>query len=443
MEVSITSRQTIKPFSEQVHLLKPFKLSFLDQLIPPHYYPLVYFYTQPFDCPFNTAQISQQLKRSLAQCLNNFYPLSGRVINNLRIDHFEDGVVFNEAKIHGSLSDYLQNMELDALNKFLPFQAFCHLTDTTLPLLAVQLNMFDCGGIALAMCCSHKIIDASTLSSFLKNWTAFFRGSSYEISHPNLIEASSQLFPACVPPNYSPLINGLWFSERRRKTRRFFFDENAICSLKSKVKSENLEHPTRFQALSAFIWKYAMLASKSASGIFKPSVLANTVNIRPRMESKLPDYSMGNIFWLTFTPYNSTEKDIELQHLAYLLKEAVGNFNRNFLNPLLGEKGFQVISEQLKMLAEFASQGNGELYFFTSWLNFGLDEVDFGWGKPTWFEVPGVDHCPSINNFIIFKEIGQQKGAIEAWIALNEKDMVILEKDPEFLTFASPNYMHD
>ncbi|XWS66498.1 hypothetical protein CRYUN_Cryun05aG0204800 [Craigia yunnanensis] len=445
MEVRITSRETIQPYSREVHLLKPFKLSFLDQLIPPNYVPVIFFYTRSSDSYFDSAQISSQLKKSLSKTLNQFYPLSGRPIGNFCIDHYEEGVPFIEARVNGCLSDYLQFIELEKLNQLLPpFEPFLCLSDPAVqPQLAVQLNIFDCGGIALAMCCSHKIIDASTISAFLRSWATFSQGTNAEIPHPDLLKASSRLFPPMhsMPPNFLSSMESFWFKEGRYKTRRFVFDANAVATLMFKAKSKRLEHPSRAEALTAFIWKYAMLASRSASGILKPSVLTQAMNLRRKMKPQLPDYSIGNLIWFATSIYNSGKKDIELHDLAYLAREAVNNFNTDYLETLQGDEGFKVISEQVNQLTELASKGNAEFYGFSSWLNFRLHEVDFGWGKPSWLGIPGLV-SPAFTNFTFLKEIGQDK-AVEAWVTLDEKCLVMLEHDPEFLAFASPNPHYD
>ncbi|XWS59301.1 hypothetical protein CRYUN_Cryun08bG0110000 [Craigia yunnanensis] len=445
-EVRITSRQTVKPSSQELNLLRPFKLSFVDQLIPPCYTPFIFFYTQTqsSDSSSNSAQILAQMKRSLSETLNQFYPLSGRPRDNLCIDSYEEGVPYIEARVNCCLSDYLLNVEIEELNQLLPCEPFCYLPDPTAPLLSVQVNTFDCGGIALAVCASHKIVDASTASAFFRSWSAFSRGSNSKIPRPDLFTVSSQLFPPMdrIPQNTLSLVKSIWFNEGRRKTRTFVFDEKSIDTLKSRVKSKSLEHPTRVQALTAFIWKYAMLASRSASGISKPSVCSHAVNLRRRLEPQLPDYSVGNVFWYTVSPYNSADNDIELQNLAYIVKEGLEALNKDYLDcPQNG--GVKFISEKLNdLFAKFASEGDIEFYAFTSWLNFfGFHEVDFGWGEPSLHGTPGVV-SPAIFNLTIFKEIGQHK-EIEAWITLEEKNMAILENDPEFLEFASPNPLSD
>ncbi|XVF55220.1 hypothetical protein PTKIN_Ptkin06aG0019300 [Pterospermum kingtungense] len=437
-EVHIISTQTVKPSSKE---LEPFKLSLLDQLIPPSYVPTIFFYTQTYSSS-DTAQISAQLKTSLSETLNHFYPISGRARDNLFIDSYYEGVPYSEARVKCCLSDYLQHVEIEEMNQLLPGEPFCYHPDPTAPLLAVRVTTFSCGGIALALCASHKIFDASTAYAFLRSWSDFSRGSKGEIPRPDLLTASSQLFPPAqrIPPNASSLMKRLWFNEARRRTRIFVFDEKSINSLKFIVKSKNLEHPTRFQALTSFIWKHAMLASRSASGISKPSVCINSVNMRRRLEPQLPDYSIGNMSWDIVVPYTSADDDdspIELQNLAYLMKEAMDTFYNHDLD-ILRSGTKEYVFESLNALEKLVSGGDVQIFFFASWLNFmGFHELDFGWGVPCSHRVPGVV-SPAYFNLTIFKETGQNK-SVEAWITLEEATMAKLERDPEFLAFASPN----
>ncbi|XP_022746637.1 vinorine synthase-like [Durio zibethinus] len=440
MEVRITSREMVKPSSPDLHLLKPFKLSLLDQLSPPNYVPFIFFYTKHSDSQFESfAQVSDHLKKSLSKTLNQFYPLSGRTKNNLCVSSYEEGVQYVEARVNACLSDYIEKTEGLFQTLLLYSKLFCYIPNSTIPQLAIQLSIFDCGGIALAFCCCHKILDASTVSAFLKSWAAFSRGSNGEIPNPDLLEAPSRFFPPIesTPPNTS--MKGLFFNEGRRETRSFVFDANAIATLMFKAKSKRLELPSRVVALSAFLWKHAIRASRSTSGILKPAILSQSVNIRQKMKPQLPDYSIGNLFLLPITTYNSVEKDVELHDLAYLVREGVESVTGDFLELFQGEEGFKVMSNQLSQIAEIVSKGNAQFYILSSWLNTLEGKEDFGWGKPTLFSIPGVDsHNREFSNCIILKGTGQHK-AIEAWVTLSDKEMAFLEQDPEFLAFASRN----
>ncbi|KAE8703370.1 putative Cysteine-rich RLK (RECEPTOR-like protein kinase) 8 [Hibiscus syriacus] len=398
MEVRVSSRETIRPDSNEAHLQKPFNISFLDQLIPPVYVPGILFFN---GSTADTTQISSLLKKSLSKTLNQFYPLSGRTIHNLCIDYYEEGVPFIEARVNGCLSDYLEAVELERLNQLLPLEPFRHLSGLH-PLLAVQFNVFDCGGIALALCCSHKMVDSSTVSAFLKSWSAFARGTNGEIPRLHLLEASSRFFPTrdWISPDTLSSLKRVWFKEGKYKTRSFVFDANAVKTLMFKAKTKNLEHPSRAETLTAFIWKHAMLASRSTSGIVKPSVIIQAVNMRRKMKQPLPDYSIGNLFWFATTTYNnSADKDTELHELAYIATQSVENFDTEGLQ---GDEGFKVISEQIKQLSEVSSNENVDLYGFSSWLNSAMHQVDFGWGMPSWLGIPGLV-APALNNFTFRK----------------------------------------
>ncbi|MBA0857270.1 hypothetical protein Goshw_009882 [Gossypium schwendimanii] len=70
---------------------------------------------------------------------------------------------------------------LELLNQLLPCQSFCSIPTSTSPHIAIQVNTFDCVGIAIALCGSHKGVNAITVSAFFKSWAAFNRGSNGEL----------------------------------------------------------------------------------------------------------------------------------------------------------------------------------------------------------------------------------------------------------------------
>ncbi|TYI87005.1 hypothetical protein E1A91_D04G106900v1 [Gossypium mustelinum] len=387
-------------------------LSLIDQVSTTNYVPFIFFYLKPCDSHIDGSQFSNQPKQSLSKALTQFYPLSGRTRNNLFISHYDEGVPFVEARVKGRLSDFVEAtgevLELEALNQLLPCRPFCFFQDySALPQLGIQVNIFDCSGIALALCCLHKIIDATTISCFLKTWAAFSLGSNGEIPDPDLLEAGSRFFPPMESMPTSINFKRLPFNEGRRKSRSFVFDANAIATLMFKAKSKSLEQPSRVASLGAFLWKHAIQVSRSVSGNRKPTILCQTVNIRLKMKPQLPDYSIGNL----------------------------------------------TIKEQQTEIAEMVSEGNAEFYTLVSWLNTLDGKQDFGWGKSSLFSIPGVDsHNPGFNNRFILKQATHHVGklnkkdtvsthhnSIEAWVTLPDKVMAVLEHDPDFLAFASPN----
>ncbi|KAL2515211.1 vinorine synthase-like [Forsythia ovata] len=87
--------------------------------------------------------------------------------------------------------------------------------------LAVQINFFDCGGIAIGVCLSHKIADGTSLVAFINAWAATCRGK-VEIGRPYFDLA--HLFP---PRDLSGSSFTTYTGMRKEKivTKRFVFDK--------------------------------------------------------------------------------------------------------------------------------------------------------------------------------------------------------------------------
>ena len=103
--------------------------------------------------------------------------------DNLFIDYYDEGIPFIEARVHCCLSDFLEHPKSELLNHFLPFYPICkEQNPMETAQIAVQVNIFDCGGIAIGLCMSH---DGTTMSAFLNNWAAIAGGPSNKLVHPN------------------------------------------------------------------------------------------------------------------------------------------------------------------------------------------------------------------------------------------------------------------
>ncbi|WCJ22599.1 HXXXD-type acyl-transferase family protein [Euphorbia peplus] len=442
MEVSVVSMETMRPFSSHVPHLEPFNLCLLDQLTPTTYSPFIFFYNNK-DFHLKSTQIIAQLKYSLSKTLELYYPLSGRVKDNLVIHKFDAGVPFSEARVKGHLSEFLQRPRLEMMNQFLPYQNFYEQHDPTIPQLAVQVNVFDCGRIALGLCFSHKISDGITISSFNKTWAANSSGLYKNIVQPNLFEASSMFPPQkSLPSRYTSLIESQWFGANVHRTRRFVFDAKAVAALRTKGRSEFVDNPTRVEALSAFIWKHVMKACENISGTPRPSILSHAVNIRRLTKPRMSRYSIGNLILTAVARYNPDENEMEMKELVSLVKKGVGKINSEYLKNMCGDKGSpETILRNLdQQLGEFSMENHDpHVIKFSSWNSLHIDDFDFGWGKPVWVGSFGELNCAS--NFIILKDMEprRNKGPIEAWMTLDESIVDFLEHDLEFLAFASMN----
>lgn len=156
--MELISTETIKPSSPTPDHLRNYQLFFLDQISPPIFTPLLFFYEKPHE---DKDAIFNHLKKSLSDTLTGFYQLAGRIKENLFIECNDGGIPYMQAKVNCEISKVMEELNPGQHNKLLPFK----LDEVNDLLLAVQVNFFDCGGIAVAICISHKVGDA--LSYFL------------------------------------------------------------------------------------------------------------------------------------------------------------------------------------------------------------------------------------------------------------------------------------
>lgn len=190
--MEIISRDTVRPSSPTPDHLKSFKLSILDQFSPAVYIPVVLFYSNIRHG--SEATVSHHLKTSLSDTLTRFYPLAGRIRDNICINCDDDGVEFLEARVSGGtgLMDILERPDPDALVRFLPVRLVSSEAYSGC-LLLVQANFFERGGLAIGISMSHKLADASTLSTFIKSWARSACDGTTELAPPDFTAAS--VFP--------------------------------------------------------------------------------------------------------------------------------------------------------------------------------------------------------------------------------------------------------
>ncbi|GMI99767.1 hypothetical protein like AT1G24430 [Hibiscus trionum] len=361
LNVEVISEEIVKPSSLTADGLRH-RLSSLDQLTPSHYNHLVYFYPKICDAEADKISISDRLKHSVSNALAYFYPVAGRITEDqLFVDCNDEGIPFVEVRVKCQLSDVLNNLVPKELNKLLPFEV--HSVNEVLA--GIQLNVFECGGIAIGVCISHKIGDALSFFSFVKTWAAIARGET-ELIAPDFESAS--LFPPQDPSEFKPI------SSRSNKeqimTKRFVFGAAEVEEIRRKYsENSNQTRPTRVEALSAFIWEHLI----TAKGVKSRHDITHVVNIRQRIEPPLPESSFGNIYSLALTIPSSSDGNVVTE-----IRDSIKAVNSEFPRY----------------------------------------EADFGWGKPVWAGSGDL----GLKNLATFMDAVNGDG-IEAWITLDEEEM--------------------
>ncbi|PON64742.1 Transferase [Parasponia andersonii] len=437
MKLEIIKRETVKPSTPTPSHLKTYKLSFVDQLSPAVYGRIIYFYTglqndvaAPYSGGSNERR-SKQLKKSLSETLARFYPVAGTVTDdNLTVECNDKGAQYVEARFSGLLSAFLeQPASLEILQQFFPAKVKSPEAGTW-PLLLVQATFFDCGGLALGICTSHKLIDAPTMGILMKSWaqTSSSRSSDQPVVEP-AFNAASYFPPRDLTCLKMPPVE---MNKVECETKRFVFDKPKIMVLKAKVSGE----PSRVQAVTALIWKCAMAASRMHSRVpVNKFYLSQAIDIRKRAEPPLPENLIGNVVGIVLVQITNNGHDAELQDLVAVLKKGMREFTENNAKRLGGDEASEVVFESLKEGGNLMVRNDTNGLIFTSLCNAQLYEtIDFGWGKPIWVTVPVATGG---SNFVTLMDT--KCGGVEAWVTLTKEDMATFETNPELLEFAYPS----
>ncbi|KAM5569453.1 BAHD acyltransferase [Rosa sericea] len=437
MRVEVIDKETITPSSPTPHHLTTFNLSVFDQFLPDLYVPLLLFY--PNNSTTNhkgnavdhhyslITERSKLLKTSLSESLSRFYPFAGRIFshnNILSICCNDHGAIFIQTRVNCPISKVLEKPHDGILNQLLP-NAIESTVESTCYLLLVQANFFECGGLAIGVSISHKIVDAFSLGTFICSWAAMGLGTDV-VSFPTIeFGVAASVYPPQDLFIKSLQTSGEYVYEDCVK-RRFVFDASNIVRLKSKAASAIVPNPTRVEVVSALIWKCAMDASRSNLGFTMPAMLFLTANMRKVLGHPT---LMGNLLGYV-SAAKAQESDATLQSLVAILREGIQKFKVKYGNGVSRDDIYQHFKEHEDLM------GKNDInnYTCTSWCRFGFYEANFGWGKPLWVTIPSIP----MKNLILLIDTKDGEG-IEVFLSLKEDDMAVIETNKELLAYASLN----
>ncbi|XP_070007643.1 acetyl-CoA-benzylalcohol acetyltransferase-like [Nicotiana sylvestris] len=169
LDIQTQIKKMLKPSTPTPNHLRSLNLSLFDQGAPRMYVPILFHYL-PTSTEWNMEEITKRcdkLQKSLADTLTKFYPLAGRLRkDDLSIHCNDEGVDYVETNVNADLAEFLhegpKNTEL--LDDFLPIEL------PSSPLLGVQVNIFNCGGLVIGIQISHILADGFTFGTFFKEW---------------------------------------------------------------------------------------------------------------------------------------------------------------------------------------------------------------------------------------------------------------------------------
>lgn len=193
------SEKIIKASSTTPSPLKNYKLSLLDQVMSTMYIHIAFFYPRPLHHNINKSskqELAQVLENYLSKTLTSFYPVAGKLKDNVAIECNDDmGAKFLNVELNCSMSDVVNlpdtGPEYLAFPKNLPWKTSY---DKGSKFAVAQLSHFKCGGIAVSACLSHMLGDGCTVTNFMNDWATIARYNSssknYVTSRPQWIGAS-------------------------------------------------------------------------------------------------------------------------------------------------------------------------------------------------------------------------------------------------------------
>ncbi|KAK4713914.1 hypothetical protein R3W88_019821 [Solanum pinnatisectum] len=425
--LALISKKIIKPSSPTPlsHRIK--KHSIFDQLNPCSYMSFGMFFPKQYNPTLSVdpTHISTVLEASLSRALTSYYPLAGTIRDDgLHVECNDVGAKFLQVKIDCPMSE-INHSSTEAEDivfpKDLPW------TPSKENLVVAQLNHFNCGGIAIGLCVSHKIVDGSSMTNFINHWSTMARNPSALI--PSFQFVGGSIFP----PLSSPIAEAILQSKTRGNhpciSNKYFFSRSKINSLKamiaaeSETKSSSID-PSSVEAASAFVYK--CIASNST----RPSIFTQSVNLRPIMKKWLPEEFQGNASFLFMAPEIADPADIKLHRLISELRKEKEMYweTKNLMSTML---------EKVKSLQNHLERDHNDeidVYKCTSLSKFNFRDIDFGWGGPRRICLGSVP----INKKIFLMD-SQNGDGIEVLLSLKQEDMSALETNSNLLEFASPS----
>nr|ART34012.1 acylsugar acyltransferase 2 [Salpiglossis sinuata] len=416
----LLSKKMIKPSSPTPISHRIHKLSLMDQMGTHSYVPFSFFYPkQDAASSLEPTKVSRILEKSLSKVLTSYYPLAGRVRDNSFVECNDMGVDFSQVQIDCPMSRIFDVPRAEMDNLIFPKDPWIPSTDS---LVVAQLNHFECGGVVLSTCISHKVADGYSIAKFLRDWAIVARDSG---------EKPSPLFngASILKPTNNSSTQVVDPSLYKTTSKRYHFSASKLKALKAMISADsgNQIVPTAVEAVTALLFK-----SINARN-FKPSMLMQTVNLRGKNnDALLPADLVGNVIF-PFVVSAANEDELNLQRLVSELREGKEKIH-NTLECIKSEELLcSKVCEIAREINKRTTRDDFSMYRFTSVRKFPLNDIDFGWGRPR-----RADFATAPINLIFLMD-DQSGDGVEVLLNLGEEEMSTFQSNDELLQFASPS----
>ncbi|KMT17933.1 hypothetical protein BVRB_2g034560 [Beta vulgaris subsp. vulgaris] len=416
--IRMKSKYTVKPAEPTWNGILP--LSELDQISVITHSSVLYFYDKPTKeewlNPSNN-KIMNTLKESLSHALVPFYPLAGR------LSYKGEGRFELECNAMGA-----ELVEVESTMKMVDFGDFYSCTKKLrellvpmsyytkpiqdLPVLAVQITRFRCGGLSLGMSMSHVVADGRSAFHFIKEWGRLALGKPLEEApflDRRILRAEAHQKTVVDQSERMNYFSQLRLGEDKwgKQVSPTFvvLTKDMIMRLKEVANSisnreivkDHLRRPySRFEVVAAHVWRCVCKARELKSEDM--STLMVAVAAHDRMEPPLPSSFFGNA--VVDAEISSSVGELISRPLSYacsIVREAIQKVTNEyilasieFLKKQQNLTKYQYIDD--RGIMEGPAYGDHNITV-VSWLNLSSHGVDFGWGKEIHMGPPIVQTC--------------------------------------------------
>lgn len=369
------------------------------------------------------------LRDSLARALVFYYPLAGRLREaagrKLVVECTGEGILFVEAD-----ADVRLEQLGDALHPPIPYlDELLHDVPGSsgilhCPLMLMQVTRLQCGGFIVTLRTNHTMADGAGLGQFLNAVAELACGASAPSVLPvwerHLLKSRSPPRITCVHLEYEhvkpPQIPRS--SPNDDMVHRSFFFVKADIALLRRSVPVHLQDGSPFEILTAFLWRCRTKAIDPAAGDLVR--VCFSVNGRGRRCAGLglPPGYYGNT--IAFPVAVASAGDLCSRPLCYALKMV------RAAKAVVTAEYMRSVADLLVLRGRPHYQVAGT-YLVSDGTRSGVDEVDYGWGKPAyggpaWGRVASI-HLPFTNSR------GQEGIVVPHYLPRSTMDRFAMEVD--------------
>ncbi|WOH00719.1 hypothetical protein DCAR_0520093 [Daucus carota subsp. sativus] len=330
------------------------------------------------------------LKKSLSRILVDYYPLAGRLRKSRQDDEDDDhklevecngeGAVFVEAFMDLCADEFLRfsdkpNRSWRKLLYRVEAQSFLDIAP-----LVVQVTNLRCGGMILCTAISHCLCDGIGTSQFLHAWAHITTNHTGKLpitpSHSRHVLKPQQINYEITLTNpgftKNTLFNNDIISQHFRSQplvpSSLTFTASHVSHLKRQCSP--MLKCTTFEIVASHTWR-AWVKSLDLSPALHVKLLFS-VNIRKRLEPEMPQGYYGNGFVLACA--ETTVKELvsaNLNNAVKLVQRAKACVTDEYARSVVN------ILEDKTVKTDLSAS-----LVISQWSKLGLEDVDFGQGKP-------------------------------------------------------------